>query len=270
MITRPRFSDPASETGEYNAASERNANIIGQRLCEARKRKGLTLSALSELLGRRGLAIKKTGLQRWESGQSIPNAYQFLAVCHVLDIADVLGCFSSAPELCGEGMKKLAEYKADLVATGKYRPRPQPVSARILYLEMPVSDLPASAGMGAFLEEDCFEMVRFPASSVPEGAEFGVRVSGDSMEPVYHDGQIVWVRRCGALTPGEVGIMMYDGDGYIKVYDEQEPEEGLREAFTDSEGVLHMQPVLVSFNEKYGPKPVSPTLAFSIVGRVLN
>ena len=90
------------------------------------------------------------------------------------------------------------------------------------------------------------------------------------MEPVYHDGQIVWVRSCDSLIPGEVGIMMYDGEGYLKVYNEQEPAEALQDAYTDSEGVLHMQPVLVSYNEKYAPKAVSPELKFSIVGRVLN
>ena len=270
MQTRPRFSAAASTAEGYNAAAERDANIIGQRLFEARKRKGLTLVELSELLGQRGLAIQKTGLQRWESGQSIPNAYQLLAVCHALDITSVLDYFSDVPDLNGEGMKKLAEYKADLVATGKYRPQPRAAGPKIIYIEKPVSSLPASAGTGEFLDENSFEMVRFPAATVPEDAEFGIRVSGDSMEPVYHDGQIVWVRSCDSLTPGEVGIMMYDGEGYLKVYNEQEPAEALQDAYTDSEGVLHMQPVLVSYNEKYAPKAVSPELKFSIVGRVLN
>ena len=132
---------------------------------------------------------------------------------------------------------------------------------------MPVSLLPASAGTGAFLEEENFEMVSFPASAVPQKADFGVRVSGDSMEPVYHDGQIVWVQQCASLSPGEVGLFLYDGDGYIKVYDEQEPEE--QESFTDSQGVLHKQPVLISYNEKYEPKAVSPQLSFTIAGRIL-
>ena len=43
-------------------------------------------------------------------------------------------------------------------------------------------------------------MVSFPEKSVPKGADFGVRVSGDSMEPVYHDGQIVWVEECETVT----------------------------------------------------------------------
>ncbi len=99
---------------------------------------------------------------------------------------------------------------------------------------------------------------------------FGVRVCGDSMEPVYHDGQIAWIQECSELSPGEVGIFMYDGDGYIKMYDEQEPCEAERYDFTDSDGTLHMQSVLISYNKKYEPKLVSPLARFSIVGRVLN
>ena len=135
------------------------------------------------------------------------------------------------------------------------------------YLDMPVSDLPVSAGTGAFLDEGNFEMVSFPESSIPDGAEFGVRVSGDSMEPVYHDGQIVWVQQCETLRTGEVGVMIYDGQGYIKAYAEQEPDDP--EAYLGSDGVRRMQPVMVSYNKAYAPKPASPELEFRIVGRVL-
>ena len=137
----------------------------------------------------------------------------------------------------------------------------------IRYLDMPVSDLPVSAGTGAFLDEGNFEMVSFPESSIPDGAEFGVRVSGDSMGPVYHDGQIVWVQQCETLRTGEVGVMIYDGQGYIKAYAEQEPDDP--EAYLSSDGVRRMQPVMVSYNKAYAPKPASPGLEFRIVGRVL-
>ena len=127
----------------------------------------------------------------------------------------------------------------------------------IRYLDMPVSDLPVSAGTGAFLDEGNFEMVSFPESSIPDGAEFGVRVSGDSMEPVYRE----------TLRTGEVGVMIYDGQGYIKAYAEQEPDDP--EAYLGSDGVRRMQPVMVSYNKAYAPKPASPELEFRIVGRVL-
>ena len=64
---------------------------------------------------------------------------------------------------------------------------------------MPVSELPVSTGLGAFLESEMFQQIQVPASSVPAGAEFGIYVSGDSMEPRYHSGQIVWVKRCEEL-----------------------------------------------------------------------
>ena len=112
-------------------------------------------------------------------------------------------------------------------------------------------------------------MLRFPEASIPERAEFGVRVSGDSMEPVYHDGQIVWVQRCSELEIGDVGIFVCDGEGYLKAYDEQEPGEDVRENYTDTEGRVHPQPVLVSYNEAYEPRVVSPYASFRIIGRVL-
>ena len=55
---------------------------------------------------------------------------------------------------------------------------------------MPVSDLRISVGTGALLDEGSFEDISFPANKVPAGADYGVRVSGDLMEPAYHNGQI--------------------------------------------------------------------------------
>ena len=142
-------------------------------------------------------------------------------------------------------------------------------SVDIKYIDMPVSSLAVSAGTGEFLEEGNFEMISFPESSVPAGAEFGIRISGDSMEPVYHDGQIVWVQQCDRVPVGQVGVFIYDGQGYLKVYDEQEPDETDAEYFTDSYGNVHMQPVMISCNQKYEPRVISAHAGFQVVGRVL-
>ena len=130
--------------------------------------------------------------------------------------------------------------------------------------------LPVSAGPGAFLDENYFELKRFPADDIPDGAEFAIRVSGDSMEPVYSNGQIIWVQLCKELRPGEVGIFEYDGNGYVKMYDEQYPEETFLDEYTTSDGQVLPQPVLVSYNEAYAPRPVNPNTSFSIIGRVLK
>lgn len=242
-------------------AAARERNLVGGRIVEARRDAGLSLEALSRRLAERGIDISYKGLSKWETGETVPNAYQLLAVCRVLGIRDLL---EPAPELNAAGRRKLAEYRADLVASGRY----VPAAAQIEYIDMPVYYLPVSAGTGAFLDEDAFETVSFPRASVPAGAEFGLRVSGDSMEPVYQDGQIVWVQPCDALRPGEVGIFVYDGEGYIKVYGEREPEDA--DAFADSYGGVRRQPVLISYNKRYAPRAVSPEAGFQIVGRVLR
>ena len=90
------------------------------------------------------------------------------------------------------------------------------------------------------------------------------------MEPVYHDGQIIWIKPCNMLRPGQVGLFMYDGNGYVKEYDEQMPEREDLETYLESDQVLRMQPVLRSFNHAYAPIHISPDAAFSIAGRVLN
>ena len=253
---------------DYNAAKDRECNYIGNQIRAARKSMKLSLEQLSQILMGYGVDIGRVAVNKWEKGISIPSAYQLLAVCAALHLEDGFDYFVSntkRPLLNAEGRRKVKAYREDLIASGKYREVPQMLEIR--YLDMPVSDLPVSAGTGTFLDEGNFEMVSFPESSISDGAEFGVRVSGDSMEPVYHDGQIVWVQQCETLRTGEVGVMIYDGQGYIKAYAEQEPDDP--EAYLDSDGVRRMQPVMVSYNKAYAPKPALPELEFRIVGRVL-
>lgn len=252
----------------YDAAKEKDENVVGLRIAEARKKKGMSIAVFSEYLKNFGVNISAGGAGKWETGYSIPNAYQLVAVCNALEIEDPIPFFMQnyTPALNGEGERKVQEYRADLIASGRYCPVPKAANI-ISFIRMPVSDLRVSAGTGAFLDEGRFEMIDFPADKVPAGADFGVRVSGDSMEPAYHDGQIVWVQRCAGLHPGEVGVFVCDGEGYIKLYHEQEPEDA--EPFTDSYGAVHPQPVLVSYNPVYPPKPVQPDMFFQIIGKVL-
>lgn len=251
-----------TDASARDMTAARAENLVGERIAQARRDAGMSLEALSRRLADYALPISYKGLSKWERGETVPNAYQLMAVCLALDIRDLL---DTAPELNAAGRRKLADYKADLIASGRYAPAAE---APLAYMDMPVYYLPVSAGTGMFLDEDDCEMIAFPRASVPSGSEFGLRISGDSMEPVYRDGQIVWVQSCDTLRPGEVGIFVYDGEGYIKAYGEQEPDEP--EAFTDSYGVVRRQPVLISYNQKYAPRPVSPEAAFRIVGRVLR
>ena len=259
--------------GKYNAVAERSENVIGSRIADGRKKLGWNLGILSEALKEYGVDLTKASINKWETGDSIPNAYQFLAVCNALGLDHNLTTFmkSYTPELNEEGQRRLAQYKYDLICSGNYRPEPKPIP-QITYVDMPVALMPAAAGTGNLLDDmEYYETVSFPEDQINPGANVGIRVSGDSMEPVYHDGQVVWVQRCAELHPGEVGIFVYEDKAFIKVYGEQDPDEDVRDEFTDSYGTIRRQPVLISYNsEKYDPIVVSPYIPFRIFGRVLR
>lgn len=261
---------PARSGVSYSAEDEKRNNVIGERLSEELKSRKLSKKEFCVTLKRYGVDVSQSALGKWTNGLTVPNAYQLLAICYALDLTDGLAAFTReyTPVLNEVGMEKVRAYREDLAATGKYAPTPKTTSY-IRYVDMPVSNLRVSAGTGSFLDEDNFEMVSFPESAVPTGADFGVRISGNSMEPVYHDGQIVWVERCDVLSVGQVGVFIYDGEGFLKSYGEQEPDESVRDAFIDSYGNLHRQPVLISYNKDYPDRVISPERGFHIVGKVL-
>ena len=256
---------------DYNASEERSRNILGSRLASARKANGLYLRDVSRMVDVFGISITVNALSRMELGATVPNAYQLMALCFVYGITDITEfCEAYRPELNEEGLKKLREYRADLIATGKYDPAPRKAYAPIVYIDMPTAYMGVSAGTGVYLDGSDFEMKSYPENTVPDDADFALHVSGISMEPVYNDGQTVWVKRCEQLRRGDVGIFVCNGEGFIKVYEEQEPEEALLAEFADTDGHVHPQPVLISYNQAYPPRVIRPDMDFRIIGKVLQ
>jgi len=81
---------------------------------------------------------------------------------------------------------------------------------------IPLYRSPAAAGFAAPVCGEDFDYV--PADeSVPRGADFGVRISGDSMEPHIADGSVVYVNH-DPLASGDVGIFCVDGEMVCKQY----------------------------------------------------
>lgn len=84
------------------------------------------------------------------------------------------------------------------------------------HLEIEFFDLPASAGTGIYLDSDYATMRRVPRTWLTEQADFALRVRGDSMEPIYSDNDIVLISEQECVDIGQIGIFIYDGEGYIK------------------------------------------------------
>ena len=220
---------------------------IGARLAALRRQKGLSQKELAQRLGALGEPVSDKALSKWEKGATLPSARQFLLACRALEVSDVSGEFMGAglaKGLDGAGRRKLAEYAELLRRSGLYEPRPERGRAIKLYT------LAASAGTGQFLDDGDFTWM--DAAGVPEGADFAVRVAGDSMEPRYHDGQTVYVKASPTVGDGEAGLFSWQGSGYIKILHDR--PEGVR---------LH------SLNPAYADIPVPEPAQLRVFGRIL-
>lgn len=79
-------------------------------------------------------------------------------------------------------------------------------------------DLPVSAGPGVYLDETAAEKIQVPDNEKTRMADFALRISGNSMEPKYHDGDVLLIQDTDSVEKGELGIFILDGNGYFKQY----------------------------------------------------
>ncbi len=226
---------------------------IGEILNSRRRELGISQSELALRLGSEGVSVTNQAISKWENGNTLPNAKQFLALCRALEIDDIGGRFLGGKGggllagLDSLGRKKALEYIELLKDSGRYCAKPEPVRLRSL----PLYSLPVSAGTGQFLDSEDYEMTEV-GPEVSDSANFGVRVAGDSMEPKFHDGQTVWIRQQHSLMTGEIGIFLYDGCAYLKQL-----------VAVEDHLALH------SLNPAYPDIKISPELPLRVLGKVL-
>ena len=193
---------------------------IGEIISSYRKKKGLLQQDLAEELTKEGITISYKAISNWERNLAEPSVTIFYKVCRILGITNM--------------------YEKQ---TAKIIP----------FRSIDIFENAISAGTDNFLVNGPKETVRIDESILPEDTTFGVRISGDSMEPEFHDGQIAWVLQQESVANGEIGIFALNGEAYIKKLQ------------NDKDGIF-----LISLNEKYAPIKVSENDCLDIFGKVLG
>ena len=230
---------------------------FGSIIANKRKDRKLSQPQLAALLCERGLDVKAHSISKWEKNVNLPNVLQFFALCEILKISDINQTFQVGTEatllskLNKEGHDKALDYINLLFKSGMYL-RKESVIYQFPRRSLSLYDLPVSAGTGQFLDSDRFCEIEV-GDEVAANADFGVRVSGDSMEPLYLDGQIIWIHKQETLEEGEIGIFFLDGDAYVKKY--HHSTSGIQ---------------LISLNSKYPPINVSSESTLKTFGKVVG
>ena len=231
---------------------------FGEILAQCRKQRGLNQAELAEKLTALGCEVSNQAVSKWEKDMTLPSARQFLTLCDVLEIEDIRGEFSEGQAgllrgLNPEGRRHALDYIQLLRESGRYAVQPRLHELRTLpKRSLPLDSLAVSAGTGQFLDGEDYEMVEV-GQEVPDGSNFGVRVAGDSMEPRFHNGQLIWVRQQRSLMTGEIGIFLYDGNAYLKQLVAREGRVALH-----------------SLNPHYEDIFISDALPLRVLGKVLT
>lgn len=75
----------------------------------------------------------------------------------------------------------------------------------------------ASAGSGQVVFEDnVAERITIPDIPEYKRVAYAIGVNGNSMEPLYYDGDILLVEPTVDIRVGEIGIFIVDGEAYVK------------------------------------------------------
>lgn len=109
-----------------------------------------------------------------------------------------------------------------------------------------------SAGTGLYLDDEQVERIGFETDMVPASTDFCLKVNGDSMEPTFHDGDYVFIKRETDFRNGTIGAVIVNGEAYLK-----------KLYITDNSIKL------VSLNKKYQDITVTDTDNFKYVGTVV-
>lgn len=123
------------------------------------------------------------------------------------------------------------------------------------FVDVKVFDQVSAAGLGNYLDDPVYHMEQYPANEVPDGTEFGVRISGVSMSPKIPDGATAFVQSRSAIEPGKIGIFLVNGESFCKKLVVDRDRQEIR---------------LASFNPDYKDRVIEDADVFSTMGLVLG
>lgn len=107
-----------------------------------------------------------------------------------------------------------------------------------------------SAGTGVWVSDEPIEIIKYPVP-VPNH-DIALRVNGNSMEPMFHDGDVVFVKKTPEVHHGSIIIIIVNDNAYIKKLYRRDDEVRL-----------------ISLNPQYEDIILNPDDTIEIIGNVI-
>lgn len=107
-----------------------------------------------------------------------------------------------------------------------------------------------SAGTGNYIFDNPVEQVR--VQGIPPKHDLALKVNGDSMLPLFEDGEIIYIKKTPELLNGQIGAFILEGEAYLK-------------KLYNQNGKIR----LVSLNKKYKDIEIEEYSELNVVGKVI-
>lgn len=241
--------------------------LFPERLKKLRIEKGLTLEELAKIIG-----TTKTTLSRYENGERSPKLQLvgLLANYFQVDMAwlsgqstkkndlDILSIYN---QLSPSRQKKVYDFIETQLKEQETKQKNNPITSLEQFRKKKDQKIIfgktnwygcVSAGTGEFLTDETCEKIELPIEQLPDEADFCLSINGDSMEPIFHNGDYVFVKRQLEIYSGNIGVVIVNGESFLK------------RIWFENNNVR-----LESFNKKYKDIIITEDDEFQIIGKVV-
>lgn len=202
-------------------------STLGERIRNAREEKGLLQSQLAKLIGVRSSGV----ISNWEKDINKPDADRIVKLCNVLGVSAsyLLDYYGKTSFEVTQKEKEIVEKYRSLDESGQAAIdwQLEHETARVAALrEFQSKQIPrrifayygkiAAAGTWVEFSDLIAGTKEYYLTDENVNADYTIGVNGDSMEPTYFDGDVVFVKSTTNLNVGDVGIFQKDNSIYIK------------------------------------------------------
>lgn len=181
----------------------------GKRLKQKRIEKGMTQAEIADII-----RINRSSYNSWESGRAKPNQKNLSALASILGVSDTY--FESEYDIMNHYLQlnPMNQQKADTYVEDLLQSQEQKKTIQLFAVKV-LSDIALSAGAGeSFFDEQETEIVY--SNEEQYGYDIAAWIQGDSMNPVYEDGEIALIRANGFDYDGAVYALSWNDSVYIK------------------------------------------------------
>ncbi|HCY8319043.1 TPA: helix-turn-helix transcriptional regulator [Staphylococcus aureus] len=196
------------------------AKFIGNKIRYYRTKLNLTQDQLGEKLN-----TKKATISNYETGYRTPKQDDLFEIAHILNISiddlfparnskknDITSIYNKLTPPRQENVLNYANEQLEeqnskgdnVVDINSYKQEKTPVNVNGC----------VSAGVGERLHDETLftEMVKAPIPA----HDLALKVNGDSMEPMFKDGEIIFIEKTHNIKNGQIGIFIIEEEAYVK------------------------------------------------------